>query len=188
MGNPEARRVSRAFGLAPVNDPDAHDASLAARADTVAFGRIFHRHGARMHRLASKFLGPELADDAVQEIFVHAWERIAQFRGESLFTTWLHRLAVNALLRQSERARRIERRLLRTTFEHLPAREHRPDERLDLDAALAQLGEEVRAVVLLHDLEGYGHDDIAQIMGISISASKMRLHRGRMELREYLLP
>ncbi|MDP9205761.1 MAG: RNA polymerase sigma factor [Gemmatimonadota bacterium] len=175
------------FAVNPGGDPDWHDVYHAMRGDTAAFERIFRSHATRMQSLSAKFLGPGMAEDAVQEIFIHAWERLGQFRGESLFSTWLHRLAVNVLLRQAERIRRIERRLTHVGLEEVHARTDQPALRLDIDSALATLGDEVRAVVVLHDLEGYAHNEIAQTLGISISASKMRLHRGRMELREHLL-
>lgn len=168
-------------------DPDSNDVAASIKGDTAAFERIFRRHVTRMQNLSAKFLGPEMAEDAVQEVFIHAWERLAQFRGEALFSTWLHRVAVNVLLRQAERVGRIQRRLTHVGLEEVQARDDQPALRLDIDAALITLGEEVRAVVVLHDIEGYAHNEIAQTLGISISASKMRLHRGRMELRERLL-
>ena len=168
------------------DDPDADDAACAARGDTHAFERLYRRHGVRVHALSRRFLGEALADDGMQDVFVQAWQQLGQFRGEARFSTWLHRVAVSVLLRKLTIVRRITSRLSMGDPDLLPARSSSTETRVDVDAALAQLGEEVRAVVVLHDIEGYGHAEIAELVGISVSASKMRLHRGRMQLRERL--
>src|SRR5687767_13147210 len=78
--------------------PDAEDARLAAAGDVAAFERLYRRHVARVHTLATRMLGPDDADDATQDVFIRTWERLGQFRGESAFGTWLHRLAINVVL------------------------------------------------------------------------------------------
>src|SRR4051812_19703827 len=85
---------------------DRADAALAAAGDAEAFGRLYWRHAARVKALARRLLGPADADDGAQEVFVRAWSRLGQFRGEAAFGTWLHRLAVNVLVRQLHRQRR----------------------------------------------------------------------------------
>ncbi len=180
-----------------VPDPDARDVARAARGDTQAFERLYFSHAARVQTLARRIVGRDLADDGAQEVFVpddgaqevfvHAWEQLGKFRGEALFATWLHRLAVNVLLRHAEMARRIAARVSPAFVEELEARPTDPDARMDMDWALAQLGPGLREVVVLHDLEGYSHDEIGDTLAISVSASKMRLHRGRTLLREWLL-
>jgi RNA polymerase sigma-70 factor (ECF subfamily) len=172
-------------GAAP--DPDARDVARAARGDTRAFERIYVTHSSRIHTLARRILGSELAADGAQDVFVHAWEQLGKFRGESLFATWLHRLAVNVLLRQAEVARRIASRLAPGFVEELEAPTIDTSTVIDIDTALARLGPGLREVVVLHDMEGYTHDEIADVLAISISASKMRLHRGRTLLREWIL-
>jgi RNA polymerase sigma-70 factor (ECF subfamily) len=169
-------------------DADTRDLTLAAEGDMVAFERLYRAHAPRIHALAVRFVGSELADDALQDIFIHAWDRLGQFRGESLFGTWLHRLGVNILIRQAEKVRRLGEYFGRSDVDRVHAPLSMPEEQLDINAALMRLSAEIRAVVVLHDVEGYGHDEIAQSMGISVSASKMRLHRGRLQLREWLLP
>ncbi len=171
----------------PGNDADAIDAKRAADGDAAAFERIYHRHGVRVFALAKRFLGPDLAEDALQDVFVHAWERLGQFRGESLFSSWLYRLAINVLLRQGITARQIARRFTASDVALLASSPANIESELDVEAALARLGEDVRIVVVLHDLDGFGHREIADSLGISVSASKMRLHRGRMQLREWLV-
>jgi len=170
-----------------VPDPDARDVARAARGDTQAFERLYFSHAARVQTLARRIVGRDLADDGAQEVFVHAWEQLGKFRGEALFGTWLHRLAVNVLLRHAEMARRIAARVSPAFVEELEAHPNDPDARMDMDSALAQLGPGLREVVVLHDLEGYSHDEIGDTLAISVSASKMRLHRGRTLLREWLL-
>jgi len=176
-----------AFGTGR-GDPDAMDAVRAASGDIAAFERIYHRHGAKIFALATRFLGRDLAEDALQDAFIHAWEGLAQFRGDSLFATWLHRIAVNVFLRQATTARRIERRFAATDIATLAGTEASLETKMDVEAALRRLSEELRIVVVLHDLEGFGHREIADTLGISPSASKMRLHRARMQLREWLVP
>lgn len=164
-------------------DRDHADARLAARGDTDAFGRLYWHHAARVKALARRLLGPPDAEDGTQEVFVRAWHRIHQFRGESSFGTWLHRLAVNVLLRELEKGRR--HLIQEGVLELIPAEPGRePD--VDLEHALARLPRGVREVVVLHDMESYTHDEIGRLLGIGRSASKMRLHRGRSALRELL--
>ncbi|HEX2077163.1 MAG TPA: sigma-70 family RNA polymerase sigma factor [Longimicrobium sp.] len=167
-------------------DPDAFDAGLAARGDAEAFRRLYVRHAGRIQTLARRFLGPADASDGAQEVFVRAWTRLEQFRGEAAFGTWLHRLAVNVLLRQAERTTRwtAGRTPLDPELAEAPA--GHPALRARLDRALASLGPGLREVVVLHDMESYTHEDIAAALGITVSASKMRLHRGRSALRAFL--
>jgi RNA polymerase sigma-70 factor (ECF subfamily) len=162
---------------------DRADAELAARGDTAAFGRLYWQHAARIKALARRLVGTADADDGTQEVFVRAWHRMHQFRGDSSFGTWLHRLAVNVLLRELERGRR--RSSDEAPLESIPAKPEAGFD-LDLERALATLPLGIRDVVVLHDMERYTHDEIGRLLGISRSASKMRLHRGRSALRELL--
>ena len=182
-----ARNTASAQVHALENDPDALDVPRAIEGDTAAFERIYHRHAARIFILAKRSLGADLAEDALQDVFIHAWERLAQFRGEALFGSWLYRLAVNVIMRQAVSVRRIAQRLSSDDVDTMSASRSTIEAVIDVDAALARLSEETRIVVLLHDMEGFGHSEIADAVGISVSASKMRLHRGRMQLREWLI-
>lgn len=161
---------------------DQADAALAAGGDTAAFGRLYFRHAARVHALARRLLGPADAEDGAQEVFVRAWQRLGQFRGEAAFSTWLHRLAVNVLLREMEKGRRHS-----SDDAALEALVHVPKEGdIDLERALTTLAPGIREVVVLHDMESYTHAEIGELLGIGQSASKMRLHRGRSALRSLL--
>jgi len=167
---------------------DRADAAAAARGDTRAFERIYARHVARIHSLARRMIGPEEADDATQEVFVRAWTKIASFRGDAAFGTWLHRLAINVLLGRraslaTHRGRFIEADAAFTT---VAARPPSTELRMDFETAVERLPSGARQVLVLHDVEGYKHEEIADMLGISIGTSKSQLHRARMALREHL--
>lgn len=164
-------------------EDDRADAELAAAGDAAAFERLYWRHAARVRALARRLLGPDDVDDGTQEVFVRAWHRLHQFRYDSAFGTWLHRLAVNVLLRELERNRRWATD--DATLEEPSANDVPPPDP-DLTRAMAAIPDRLREVVVLHDMEGYTHDEIGELLGIGRSASKMRLHRGRQALRELL--
>jgi RNA polymerase sigma-70 factor (ECF subfamily) len=164
-------------------DRDFADVRLAAGGDAAAFGRLYWQHAARIKALARRLVGPADAEDGTQEVFVRAWRRLHQFRADSTFGTWLHRLAVNVLLRELERGRR--HRSEAAPLETIAA-DPEPGTDVDLERALATLPAGIREVVVLHDMENYTHDEIGQLLGIGLSASKMRLHRGRSALRALL--
>jgi RNA polymerase sigma factor (sigma-70 family) len=163
-------------------DPDQLDVAAAMRGSVTAFERLYWRHAGRIRALARRMVGPATADDGVQDVFIRAWQKLPQFRGDAAFGTWLHRLAVNVLLRQLETARRADARFVGLDDVVMAA----PARASDIDNALLSLPADQRAVVVLHDMEGYKHDEIAGMLGISVSASKMRLHRARTELRAYI--
>ena len=167
-------------------ESDRFDAALAAKGDAVAFERLYRRHAARIHSLCRRMLNPELADDVTQDVFVRAWQKLHLFRGEAAFGTWLHRLAINVVL-----AKRTEAAKLRTRFvedevvmERAAARTYGSDTKMDFEAALAKLPEGAREIFVLHDLEGYKHEEIASLLGVTAGTSKSQLHRARMALRE----
>ncbi|MDB4916442.1 MAG: polymerase sigma factor, sigma-70 family [Gemmatimonadetes bacterium] len=179
-------------------DADAPAVAAALRGDPGAFEHLYRTHAARIHALAQRFLGPELADDGTQEVFLRLWERLDDFRGDAAFATWLHRVAVTVLLRQAQVLRRASSRTLSYDADgegagalagyRTDSRETRTiGEGGDIDRALATLSDGLRAVVVLHDLEGWLHDAIGDHLGISVSASRVRLHRARLHLRELLL-
>lgn len=167
---------------------DRADAASAARGDARAFERIYARHVARIHSLARRMIGPEDADDATQEIFVRAWTKIGSFRGDAAFGTWLHRLAINVLLGRrtslaTHRGRFIE---AEAVVAAVPARPPSTDLRMDFETAIERLPSGARQVLVLHDVEGYKHEEIAGMLGISTGTSKSQLHRARMALRAHL--
>jgi len=166
---------------APPTDVLASDAALAARGDVAAFERLYRATAARVHTLARRLLGDDDADDATQEAFVLAWRRLGSFRGEASFATWLHRLAVNHCV---SRARRREPPADDGAV--VDERLARPNDRaaaLDLEAAIARLPGGARRVFVLHDVEGFRHEEIASLLGVSTGTSKSQLHRARLLLR-----
>ena len=173
--------------IASVADLDREDVRRARDGDTAAFERVYRRHAARIHSLSSRMLSPEEADDLTQEVFIRAWQKLSLFRGDSAFGTWLYRLAVNLVLarRQTFAARR-GRLEGDVDVIPLPARCDRPDLRMDVDAAIRTLPRGAREVFVLHDIEGYTHEEIAGMLHVTAGTSKSQLHRARMSLRQYL--
>ena len=167
---------------------DASDVDAAAAGDMRAFERVYRRHVARIHSTAVRMLGVEEADDATQDVFVRAWQRLGQFRGESAFGTWLFRLAVNVILSRREVVAIRGKRHVDDAglVESLSSPEPSPEQALDFEAAIARLPPGMRQIFVLHDIEGYKHDEIAAMLGIAQGTSKSQLHRVRMALRKYL--
>jgi RNA polymerase sigma-70 factor (ECF subfamily) len=170
---------------------DEADASLAARGDQAAFERLYRGNAARIHSLARRMVGEGGADDLTQEVFIRAWEKLGSFRGEAAFGTWLHRLAINHILSRRQTARRREEK--QVDAEGLIDRVATtkvagPALMVDFERALARLPEGARRVFVLHDVEGYKHEEIGGLLGITTGTSKSQLHRARMILRGHLDP
>ena len=169
-------------------DSIAADAALAGSGDPSAFERLYRTHVARVHTLVRRMLDADEADDVTQDVFIRAWQKLSTFRGESAFGTWLHRLAVNVVL-----ARRKGVGIERGRFfaddkplETVSGRPHTPELSMDFEEALASLPEGARQVFVLHDVEGYRHDEIARMLGVVPGTSKSQLHHARMALRRHL--
>ena len=167
---------------------DAVDAVLAAAGDAHAFERLYRGHVARIHGLARRMAGDDEAEELTQMVFVRAWQKLGTFRGESKFGTWLHRVAINVILgrRASLKIERGRRQDGEELIESLPARPVATEHRLDFDAAIGRLPNGARQIFVLHDVEGYKHDEIARMLSINAGTSKAQLHRARMLLRGHL--
>jgi RNA polymerase sigma-70 factor (ECF subfamily) len=144
-----------------------------------------------VHNLARRMAGPDAADELTQDVFVRVWQKLGTFRGEASFTTWLHRLAVNVIIERFRTLGTARDRFLadgEAVLERLPERTMptRHDARMDLDSAMKRLPPGARAVFVLHDVEGYRHEEIGTLLGVSVGTSKSQLHRARMTLRGYL--
>lgn len=172
-----------------VAEADAALVRSAAGGDTAAFASIYRRHAGRVHGVISRLVGGQgaRAEDLTQEAFVRAWQALPKFRFESAFSTWLHRLAVNTALMEL-RSRRGGPRF--------DDDEEALDEvgtadsagqgaalSLDLERAVATLPPRARAVLVLHDVEGWKHEEIAAELGMATGSSKAQLHRARQLLR-----
>jgi len=167
---------------------EGREVALARGGNPKAFERLYRIHHGRVFSLALRMAGPEWAEDLTQEVFIRAWTKLKTFRGESSFGTWLHRLAVNLILSRRQTLNRRRRRQVpgNEMLDRVPAREQRPGLAMDLEVALERLPEGARQIFVLFDVEGYPHDEIAELMGISPGTSKSQLHRARMMLRNYL--
>ncbi len=161
----------------------------AQQGDQEAFRALYQAHVGRVHALCLRMTASTAeAEDRVQDVFVRVWRQLGSFRGESAFSTWLHRLTVNEVLQARRAAGRRESRVrLAGDDEELEQVAGRPDPPAsDLTAALARLPEGARAVFVLHDIEGYQHDEIGGLLGIAEGTSKAQLFRARRLLREAL--
>jgi RNA polymerase sigma-70 factor (ECF subfamily) len=170
------------------HDRDAKDVELAARGDQGAFERLYRDQVGRVYSLALRMAGPEWAEDLTQEVFIRAWQKLGTFRGESRFGTWLHRLAVNLILSRRETLRKRAQRQVPSgeLLERTPARQQPDGFAMDFETALQRLPEGARQVFVLFEVEGYPHQEISEMMGISTGTSKSQLHRARMILRRAL--
>lgn len=184
---PESLTMHRTKDAA-IPGPDTEDVPLAMTGDTRAFERLYHRHVARIHALALRMVGPGLADDVTQDVFIRAWDKLELFRGRSAFGTWLYRLAINVCLARRERAGKHRQRFHRDSvaLDRAEARRADGDRRMDLERAIQRLPQGARQVFVLHDVEGYKHREIGSMLGISPGTSKSQLHQARMALRAHL--
>ena len=162
-----------------------------SRAELPAFEELYRQHSARLFGLAWRMCGTRAdAEDLLQEIFLLAYRKLPEFRGESSVGTWLYRLAMNRCLDhlKSRQARAIgaTTTLDETMMKTSTAAGDGGIKRLDLEKAIAQLPQGARAAFLLHDVEGFQHQEIAAILGISEGTSKSQVHKARLRLREIL--
>src|SRR5262247_1366502 len=169
-------------------------AIAAGRGDMTAFEQLYERHNRRVYSLCLRMTQNEAeAEDLAQEAFIQLFRKIGSFRGDSAFTTWLHRLTVNQVLMHF---RKRSVKLERTTEEgETPVQVVRGTEnpnsmpildRIALDNALTQLPPGYRTVFVLHDVEGHEHEEIAKMLGVAVGTSKSQLHKARMKLRKIL--
>lgn len=175
-------------GIPASDDAEAADVALAQSGDGHAFERLYRAHVARVHSLVRRMIPDAEPDELTQDVFVRAWQKLGQFRGEAAFGTWLHRLAVNLVLsRRGDLAKRRHRFMDDDApLTLVPTRRATPDEAMDLEAAMEMLPDGSRQVFVLHDVEGYRHEEIAVLLGVTVGTTKSQLHRARMALRREL--
>jgi RNA polymerase sigma-70 factor, ECF subfamily len=172
---------------------------LAQQGDAAAFETIYRLHSRRVYALCLRMLGdPMEAEDLAQEAFMQVFRKIQTFRGESAFSSWLHRLTANLVLMSFRKKKPMTTSLdemIRPDDEHeMPKLEIGGTDlrlagmfdRLNLQTAVAQLPEGYRTMFTLHDVHGYEHNEIAEMLGCSIGNSKSQLHKARKRLRELL--
>lgn len=181
---PEPSRFAAGSGQLP-------DVVRRAQAgDSSAFESLYREHSPRVYALCLRLSGGSTVDasELLQDVFVRAWRGLRNFRGESAFSSWLHRLTVNAML---ERVRSEKRRTARVLFMEDPGAdlvsvESQPDAQMDLESAIAALPEGARIVFVLHEIEGYQHAEIAERLGVAEGTVKAQLHRARKLLMKAL--
>lgn len=184
-----------AGGVEKSNEPTDYElAQRAAAGDTDAFESIYRRHSRRVYSVCLRMTGnQETAEDLTQDVFAHLFRKVGLFRGESAFSTWLHRMAVNQVLmhfrkrsvkmEQSSDIGDMPELVVQGTND--PKRTPVID-RIAIDEAVAQLPVGYRTVFVLHDVDGYEHEEIGRMLGVSAGTSKSQLHKARMKLRTLL--
>ena len=164
------------------------EVSRAAKGDVRAFEALYRTHLPRVHSLVRRMTAGRDADELTQDVFVRVWEKLGTFRGDSSFSTWVHRLAVNVVIERfrTEQARRARLHDGDQIFETLAGPALTRDIGLDFEAALEKLPDGARQIFVLHDVEGYKHHEIATLLEIAPGTSKAQLHRARTILRKHL--
>jgi RNA polymerase sigma-70 factor (ECF subfamily) len=189
--------INPKMSVAEVEKPKETDFALAqksAAGDTAAFEELYRRHFRRVYALCLRMTSdPVLAEDLTQDVFIQLFNKIGSFRGDSAFTTWLHRMTVNQVL--------MYFRKRSTKSELTSGDDETPDQivkgtenpnampvvdRIALEKAIGQLPPGYRSVFILHDVEGYEHEEIARMLGVAEGTSKSQLHKARLKLRNYL--
>jgi len=179
-------RTVEAPALSPILETS--DVAMAARGDARAFARLYEEHTGRVMAIARRMTGHEHAAELTQDVFVRAWQKLGTFRGEAKFSTWLHRLAVNLILTKrsawaTDRARFLDGE---DTLDSLVARPSGRELGLDFEKAIDFLPDGARTIFVLHDVEGWKHEEIARALGVTSGTTKAQLHRARMLLRRTL--
>jgi len=190
--NKEFEGVDKTSDNSTMNDTSL--AQAAGWGDMTAFEELYNRHHRRVYSLCLRMLqNPVEAEDLTQEVFIQLYRKIGSFRGDSAFTTWLHRMTVNQVLMHfRKRSVKFEK----TTEEgETPVqvvsgtenpRHMRIVDKIALDSAIEQLPPGYRSVFVLHDIEGYEHEEISKLLGCSVGTSKSQLHKARLKLRRLL--
>ncbi len=165
--------------------------TLVARAqggDAEAFEDLYRRYVSRVYAVCLRLTADTGdAERLTQDAFVQAWRKLGTYRAEAAFSTWLHRLAVNTVWQDRRASRRRRTRIITTDAAAiLDGRVEPPPSgaAIDLERAVAALPERARMVFVLHDVEGYRHEEIAEMMNTSVGTSKAQLHRARALLRK----
>lgn len=179
-----------AFVVTEAPDEEADVIRRAQERDTRAFERLYRAHVPRVYGVCMRMTANTTrAEELTQKTFLTVWQKLPLFRGESAFTSWLHRVAVNTVLADLRAEQRRTQRVFTTedpaVFE-TPPNPPPAGTRMDLEQAIAGLPPQARAVFVLHDVEGWQHGEIAEQLGVAIGTTKAQLHRARKLLQEAL--
>jgi RNA polymerase sigma-70 factor (ECF subfamily) len=166
----------------------------AVKGNMFAFEEIYNRHHRRVYSLCLRMLqNTHEAEDLTQEVFIQLYRKIGSFRGDSAFTTWLHRMTVNQVLMHfRKRTVKFEKTTEEgeTPVQIVTGTENQAKmpivDKIALDSAIEQLPEGYKKVFVLHDVEGYEHEEVARILGCSVGTSKSQLHKARLKMRKLL--
>lgn len=169
-------------------------AQASARGDMKAFETLYERHHRRVYSLCLRMVANATeAEDLAQEVFIQLFRKVGSFRGESAFTTWLHRLTVNHVLMHFRKKgvkyeKTTEEGEIGEIQDIIQSVAERPRfvDRIALDKAISELPPGYRTVFVLHDVEGFEHEEVANMLGVSVGTSKSQLHKARMKLRGLL--
>jgi len=159
--------------------------------DVEAFGTLYRNHAPRIYALASRMAGsPDEGEDLLQEIFLQAFRKLGSFKGEAAIGTWLYRLALNHCLdfvrsKQAKMGKVTDTLDAETSIEPA-ARRDTPIARIDLERAIERLPAGCREAFVLHDIEGFDHKEVGDVLGIAEGTSKSQVFKARMKLREFL--
>ena len=188
--------VSDTIGTLPSTSAEDKTAAqkLIRRAqagDVDAFETLYSEHSPRIYALCLRLMAGDTSDAAalLQDVFIKAWRRLDTFRGDSAFTSWLHRLTVNTMLENTRsEGRRTARVLPMEDTSRLAgaARASGIELKMDMESAIASLPKGARLAFVLHDVEGYQHQEIAEQLSVTVGTVKAQLHRARRLLRERL--
>jgi RNA polymerase sigma-70 factor, ECF subfamily len=182
--------MTRATVVAPGLGEEQALVEACRRGEREALHTFYERYRRRVFSLIARIVGPQDAEELAQEVFLRAFRGLEKFRGDAQLSTWMYRLAVNAALSHATRTQARQRRdlgddaLMSLPAEDAPASD--PRLRARLQKALGELPAGYRAVLVLHDIEGLQHDEIAQIIGCRIGTSKSQLHKARARMRDLL--
>ena len=180
--------------VSTVTATDFELTQAAAKSDMAAFEEIYQRHHRRVYSICLRMLQNAFeAEDLTQDVFIQLYRKVGSFRGDSAFTTWLHRMTVNQVLMHF-RKRNVKYE--KTTEEgdtpdQVVAGTSDPDkmpivDKIALESAIDQLPNGYKNVFVLHDVEGFEHEEVARILGCSVGTSKSQLHKARLKLRKLL--
>ena len=186
--------ASSSKGTGDVLPADLELARRCGLGDMAAFEELYRTHAARLYSLVLRMIGsPQDAEDLLQDVFLHAYRKLGGFRGESSLGTWLYRLAVNQCLdflrgRQTKMARVTGSYDDSGMSEPVAPAPVVPDaiSRVDLERAIARLPDGCRTAFVLHDVEGFAHHEVADMLGVSEGTSKSQVHKARLKLRALL--
>ena len=169
-------------------------AQAAANGDMPSFEELYRRHHRRVYSICLRMLqNASEAEDLTQDVFIQLYRKIGSFRGDSAFTTWLHRMTVNQVLMHfRKRTVKFEKTTEEgETPDQIVTGTAHPDkmrivDKIALDNAIAQLPDGYKNVFVLHDVEGFEHEEVARILGCSVGTSKSQLHKARLKLQKLL--